>query len=131
MVPVSGEEGRTIPSALPGPAGRPAPRVSLVPTCGHVVKILEMNDFRNQRPALDEGRSAALLAKAAAKATSGGSFRPIISLLMVRMVGSENLPYLLRLLLIQPVSRDASGTRQTFVRAMFVRSAFFEARPTA
>ena len=35
------------------------------------VKLLEKNDFRNQRPALPEGRSAAPAAKAAAKAVVG------------------------------------------------------------
>lgn len=82
--------------ALPGPAGRPGPCGSLVPTCGHGVKVLEKNGFRNQRPALPEGRSAAPAAKAAAKAVVGGSARPTISLRMVQMVGSENPPYLLR-----------------------------------
>ena len=57
--------------------------------------MLEKNDCRNQRPALDEGRSAAPAAKAAAKAASGGSSPPTISLWMVKMVGSENPPYLL------------------------------------
>ncbi len=62
----------------------------------HGVKLLEKNDFRNQRPALPEGRSAAPAAKAAAKAVVGGSSSPTISLRMVQMVGSENPAYLLQ-----------------------------------
>ncbi len=57
--------------------------------------MLEKSDFRNQRPALDEGRSAAPSAKAVAKAVVGGSSPPAISLWMVQMVGSGNPPYLL------------------------------------
>ena len=36
-----------------------------------------------------------MMAKAAARVARGGSSRPIISLRMVKMVGSENPPYVL------------------------------------